>query len=502
MSPSIFARDKGIGELIEKQTDRFKGMGEKRCLESDRSELKLHPLYTATAELDRDPSGVLYSAKYEAEVQKVLVKSMNLGTVVDREAQADSPPECLRLLDLVTGISGRELVVLEFPKASSLKRVLDRQGNMTVRPAVSVIVKILSALSYLHERQRLFRTLSSGAVFLSRVSGGRLKIQLAYFGLKSDDRPLNHIAYRPPEWMEPGHTPEVADDLFAAGVLLYEMLFGLMPFQAVKKGPASPTAASEALYLPAAFATRHPLEAAVLRRTLHENPARRFTSADAIMDALQSDGVPLTAGMKSFSLTARRLSPRSSIPTVPSPPRDSLLTETLAVDDDITKPYSIPAIEAYRSFRSDAPAPPRNNVLRLIAAGTAAMLVPIVLWLLFGERMQNSEKKIDPVFSPASLNTAGLGNGKAVPKASTVPDGKEDVDLSPLSEIKEEKKMDKDTEIESNRASKTASQSDRPGAIRGGKRKQKTERPEKGGPSDNLSSNPFPLKNNPFPTGE
>jgi len=467
----------------------------------NRAAVRLHPLYTVVSELDRDPAGILYSAVYEAEALKVLVKAVAVGVEEDVDAFEAPPPDCLTVLDRVTSVEGRPLVVLEAPKGNSLKRVLDRQGKMSLRPAVSLMRKLLSTLALLHEQGRSFGTLSSGSVFVSRMTGGKLRLQLAYFGLKTDGRSLCHIEYRPPEWGFPGRLPNAVDDLFAAAVVFYEMLFGVMPFHTSGERQASEHAGvdTDPLYLPPSFESEHPVEAAMLRRALNVKSAERYRSAKDMLDALQS-----TASESSqpfLPAPPQEARARSSIPTVPSPPRDSLITEAKASNDDmsnddITKPYSIPTIEPYQTRRSDPGTVRRGGMLKLIAVGVVAMLLPVAIWAAVGGKLPFLTTDSAEVSSPAS--SSGSGDVASAVRAETAGVLKDDVVHSKTVEETSVRRPS-DTAGDDVATSGVYETSSPKKHLH--KKKHNDVIIEKRGPEDDLSSNPFPLKNNPFPQG-
>ena len=303
----------------------------------------LHPLYTATAELSSDPAGILYSAKYEAEGRKVLVKALSSGLSVDRSLWNDLPDEVLKLLDTVTGIHKNQLLVLEYPKASSLRRVLARQGNMQVRPAVAVTVQVLNVLRHLHERGYVFGTLNPGALFLVRTASGKLKIRIAFLGLEESALPVNLDGYRPPETEDTGCPRSGAEDLWAAAALLYEMLFGLMPFSSGVKEMGR----GGAPFIPSVFSSENTWITKFLERSLHADPAVRFASADAMAAALLgensvevSTSEPVPSAMSNAS-EGSAIHDRSSIPTVPSPPSDALVQESLITEEEVTRACSL-----------------------------------------------------------------------------------------------------------------------------------------------------------------
>ena len=551
----------------------------------------LHPLYTATAEISSDPAGALYSAKYEAEGRKVLVKALAPGLYVDRDLWSDVPNEVLKLLDTVTGVHKNTLLVLEFPKASSLRRILARQGNMTVGPAVAVTVQVLNVLRYLHERGHVFGTLNSGALFLMRTASGKLKIRIAFLGLSKSELPVNLDRYLPPEAESPRHRRSRADDLWAAATLLYEMLFGLMPFSSGTKDVEG----NKVPFVPPAFSSENAALAGFVRRALHADPAERFASAEVMTAALLGK-------KRNVVIKRAETHDRSSIPTVPAPPSDLLVYETSVSDEEITKACSFSnqlallesVIGSERSLHdSDAQASafylsdektvrrnnlpardsiefedeeenttlylpssltlangaegkvsssaPRNSsdgdiflleddvtttysTPALMPAGRAgnepligkkrrrlglsivaatALLVVSVSVLLPARKDAAQESAPVPGDAVGTVHRAAVSPALSAPnesvseKQSAAP-GSTTIELLHEQVSEESEALDTDR-LETPQVENRGARSETPNRAR---RKAKPVRQRRGKPKDDLSSNPFPLKTNPFPVGE
>ena len=125
-------------------------------------------------------------------------------------------------------------IVLEYIDGGSLKELLEQQRRMPFHIAVLVALQVASGLQYAHQRGIVHRDVKPGNVLLSR-SG---QVKLTDFGLASATEALaitdpgtfvGTPAYLAPEQIR-GQPATALSDLYALGVVLYEMLAGENPF--------------------------------------------------------------------------------------------------------------------------------------------------------------------------------------------------------------------------------------------------------------------------------
>lgn len=216
-----------------------------------------------------------------------------------RNAGALNHPNVLGIFDVGTH-DGSPYVVSELLEGETLRTRL-RQG-LTVQKAIEIAVQIAQGLAAAHEKGIVHRDLKPTNVFITR--DGRAKI--LDFGLaklvKPDEvnstdptRPqtspgalIGTVGYASPEQVA-GKGSDPRSDVFALGVVLYEMLGRLPPF----RGETHVDVLSAILHSdPPSLAAHNPhvppsLEALV-RRCLQKRPEERFQSARDLAFALES----------------------------------------------------------------------------------------------------------------------------------------------------------------------------------------------------------------------
>jgi Tol biopolymer transport system component len=221
-------------------------------------------------------------------------------TRFEREAQTVaslSHPNVISVFD--TGVEhGRLYLVMELLSGESLREHL-KHGAIAPRKAIDVAVQIARGLAAAHDKGLVHRDLKPENIFLQ--PDGHVKI--LDFGLARGFTPdaagatqtaaatdpgmvMGTVGYMAPEQVR-GHAVDARTDLFALGVVLYEMLAGQRPFQRetaadtmsaiLKEDP--PELASSRPDLPPALDR-------IVRHALEKNPVERFQSARDVAFAL------------------------------------------------------------------------------------------------------------------------------------------------------------------------------------------------------------------------
>ena len=154
---------------------------------------------------------------------------------------------CVQVFD--GGIDGElgAFLVMERLDGEDLGRLLHRRGPLSRTVALGLMDQICSIVHAVHEARVVHRDLKPGNVFVLRHAEGTVpSVKLLDFGIAHiDDEDQAHLTepgdvlgtllYMAPErWLDAG-TPDVRTDVYALGVMLYEMLSGAPPFQSDTK---------------------------------------------------------------------------------------------------------------------------------------------------------------------------------------------------------------------------------------------------------------------------
>lgn len=148
-----------------------------------------------------------------------------------------SHPNCVSVIDF--GLEGAPYLVMDFVTGSTLRELLE-QGRLAPARAVGFARQLLAAMSHAHAQGIIHRDLKPENLLLSETAGLGEQLRVLDFGLaKLRDGPAMTagLAVGTPSYMSPeqaGGDGEIdaRTDVYAVGVLLFEMLAGRKPFVA------------------------------------------------------------------------------------------------------------------------------------------------------------------------------------------------------------------------------------------------------------------------------
>ena len=186
---------------------------------------------------------------------------------------------------------GTYYIAMEYLPGRSLKAVVREHGALSPQDATDIVVQILLATRFAHKRGIIHRDIKPHNVILDEE--GRAKV--TDFGIAragASDMTLTGSIMGTAQYLSPeqaqGHAVSESSDLYAVGVVLYELLTGQVPFEGespvtvalkqVSVEPTPPSALNPAVT---------PALEAVVMRSLAKEPAARFANADEFIAALQ-----------------------------------------------------------------------------------------------------------------------------------------------------------------------------------------------------------------------
>lgn len=236
----------------------------------------------------------MYLAEWRGRKKRVLVKVLDplyaslphLKRRLQREA--DWAPRLGNAVPKVLGsgeIDGRPWLALEKLPGKTLAEHM-KHGPLAPRQAASVGLALLDALERIHRAGILHNDLKPTHVMLVRRGVKLLDLDLAMpLGEAADDDAPGTPAHLAPERIE-GAAPSIQSDLYAAGLLLFEMMTGHGPFLGDPVAVQRACTSEAAPRLRGLVPSISPALDEVVARTLERDPTARFASAGAMHDAL------------------------------------------------------------------------------------------------------------------------------------------------------------------------------------------------------------------------
>jgi serine/threonine-protein kinase len=236
---------------------------------------------------------------------------------------------------------GRQYFVMELLDGSSLDTYIDDRGALPPQEALGMFEEILAALSAAHDAGVIHRDLKPSNIFLVKQASGGPYVKVLDFGMAkqgggstgSGSRAPEELIMGTPAYMAPEQirSEDVSSktDLYAFGVLAFEVLTGQLPFTANSSG--------ELLILKLQHAPPSPLEhqptlnpalAQLVVRLMARNPAERPSMADVrgelkrLARALRQEVTAMAAVPSGARLAVLRPTPR--------PPKRKPATEKLS----------------------------------------------------------------------------------------------------------------------------------------------------------------------------
>lgn len=262
--------------------------------------------YRLEARVGEGGMGVVYRARHILIDRVVAVKLIrpdlrgetHLRAWMLREARAANRVDHAHIIDIQDigeTDEGELYLVMEYLVGTALSQAVTR-GPFSMRRAVDVLEQIVAALARAHDLGVVHRDLKSDNILLSSRGGRRDFVKILDFGLAAlahDPRlaPKGAV-FGTPEYMSPeqarGEQAGPTSDLYATGILFFEMLTGRLPFRAGDRDsllelqragkPPKPTALREDC---------HPAAEHICLKLLQKDPKKRYRDGHHLLEELK-----------------------------------------------------------------------------------------------------------------------------------------------------------------------------------------------------------------------
>lgn len=252
--------------------------------------------------------GIVYQGIHVRLEQEVAVKDLSpelasnpeMRTRFIREAKIQARlnhPNVVNVHNLLEH-EGRLLLVMELVKGRTLDQIIQERGALPSSEAIDIIRQVLDALSFMHSKGVIHRDLKPGNIIITPE--GRVKV--TDFGIAKATTEQGHtragvrlgtLWYMSPEQIK-GKSVDARSDLYAAGITLFQMVTGKLPFFGnsdfeimrahTETPPPNPKQIKKDISKPLAN---------VILKLLEKDPEKRFQSAADVLKALEAlDGTP------------------------------------------------------------------------------------------------------------------------------------------------------------------------------------------------------------------
>jgi serine/threonine-protein kinase len=208
---------------------------------------------------------------------------------------------------------GTYYIAMEYVPGRTLKTIVRENGALDVVLAIDLTLQVLQAARFAHSRGVIHRDLKPQNVIVDE-EGRALVTDFGIARAGASEMTMTGSVLGTAQYLSPeqaqGYDVTEAADLYSVGVILYELLTGVLPFEgetavaiAFKQVAAEPVPPS------AINSTVPPTLDAIVLKALAKAPADRFTTDDGFIHALQLERDRLTGDSGPASMTQLRGTP-------------------------------------------------------------------------------------------------------------------------------------------------------------------------------------------------
>ena len=286
--------------------------------------------------------------------------------------------------------SDTEYIVMELIDGITLKQYMERRGRMDWRESLHFITQIMRGLSHAHSRGIIHRDIKPQNIMVLR--DGSVKVAdfgiacLANAGQTLTQEALGSVHYISPEQAR-GDRIDARSDIYSAGVVLYEMLTGRLPFEGDSAVSVAIQHLSSVPLAPRDIdpSIPEPLEL-ICMKAMNSDPNKRYPTADAMLADLEKFRKDPSVDM---DYIRRELATPSadSEPTMPLP--------TAQVASAVKKRTA----EVRRDdYRDEPPRRDKKSLAIIVGIFAAALVLVVLLFkLILGDFGPASSNKSYPV---------------------------------------------------------------------------------------------------------
>lgn len=399
--------------------------------------------YRVVKPLGEGGMGQVYLALHEAIEKQIALKVLrpeysakeDIVTRFQQEAISASRikhPNVLEVFDFGRLDNGCAYLAMEYLSGNDLADELARYGHLGTRRALRITLQVCRALSSAHKAHVVHRDMKPDNVFLQRTVDGEEIIKIVDFGIAQLRNPDEEAKSTPPrrrltktgmifgtpEYMAPeqaaGKQADQRVDVYAVGIILFEMLTGAVPFtgdsfMAVLAAHLNDPVPSMLRFRPDLNVSRELHD--VVARALSKDPDQRFASMTDFAAAL------LTTPEGQALQASGELQP-TTLPPPPPNPGQAHPTRPQGSGRESDPVHAGRAAEP--AAGSAAPAPERDRPQTLAAATTTEERPPpkrsgnlgVMLGLLgvlgalgVGSVVVLSQSRTEPVAAAVPSNT-------------------------------------------------------------------------------------------------
>ncbi len=270
--------------------------------------------YKVTRMLGEGGMGCVYEAEQQlgTTIRKVAVKTLHPHLSQDPKIQARfmrevgtiadlHHPNTIQVYDFGTTDDGQLYIAMEFVEGKSIGEILEKTGPLEPARVENILKQVVGSLEEAHGQGIVHRDLKPENVILTDKAGKKDWVEVLDFGIakrSSEEDPNEQkltqqgMVLGTPPYMSPeqftGRPIDVRSDIYALGVMTYEMLTGQLPFEAQTAwewATQHMTAQPKPIEVQPGGDQIPPKMRTAIMRSLAKDPNDRFASVTEFFDA-------------------------------------------------------------------------------------------------------------------------------------------------------------------------------------------------------------------------
>ena len=262
--------------------------------------------YSVEERLGAGGMGAVYRARHLSMDRPVAIKFLHQRLVEDEAARQRFHTEAraavklrhanaVSVTDFGQTAEGSFYIVMELLEGRTLREILSREAPLETARAISVMLQTSAAVAAAHEAGIIHRDLKPSNILVTQSADQPAVVKVLDFGIATftpdddddeDVTALNHTnsVIGTPRYMSPeqsnGQEPTPAADVYSLGVILYEMLSGMVPFSGSNPADIAHKHANDLPHSPREIVAGIPEDVErIVLKALEKQPADRFANA-------------------------------------------------------------------------------------------------------------------------------------------------------------------------------------------------------------------------------
>jgi serine/threonine protein kinase/Rieske Fe-S protein len=230
---------------------------------------------------------------------------------------------------------GYPYLVTPYMTNGSLADIIKRQGRCDYTDVLDILEQMVAALEYAHRKGVIHGTLKPSNIVLGDdqnmlVAGFGLMHMLQMRGVEQDNRPYGHLLsiadtfLAAPEYIAPeivqGQSIDKRSDIYALGIILFELLSGKPPFSGPKPLDVAKMHVEQSIPSLRTLDPAIPMAiVSVINQALDRDPTRRFLSASELAEAFAQAAIGASGRVQRIDQASQTTSKKSSaMPETPA----------------------------------------------------------------------------------------------------------------------------------------------------------------------------------------